>query len=120
MSARIYCVECGARPFPELGPPGTRQDFDLRKIRGEWRCAQHRDVATDTKSKQASNEAGLESLLAELGRLVANMGAEIVKDDDGEEYADDYEDERERALELVDRIGAGIARARAADRVQRP
>jgi hypothetical protein len=34
MSADIFCIECGARPFPELGPPGTRQDFDLVKIGG--------------------------------------------------------------------------------------
>jgi hypothetical protein len=33
MAANIACVICGARPFPELGPPGTVEDHDLRKLR---------------------------------------------------------------------------------------
>jgi hypothetical protein len=32
MAANIFCGVCGARPFPEFGPPGTRQDFDLIKL----------------------------------------------------------------------------------------
>jgi hypothetical protein len=48
----IACSICGARPYPELGSPGTREDFDLRKFTfngrparrgaaGEWRCSLH-------------------------------------------------------------------------------
>jgi hypothetical protein len=48
----IFCVVCGARPYPELGPPGTREDFDLMRLDrkgcpaespdpGEWFCSQH-------------------------------------------------------------------------------
>jgi hypothetical protein len=33
MAAGIFCVICGARPFPELSlPTVVRQDFDLRKL----------------------------------------------------------------------------------------
>jgi hypothetical protein len=32
MSANIHCYKCGARPYPQLGAPGTRQDFDLLKL----------------------------------------------------------------------------------------
>jgi len=49
MGAGIFCVVCGARPYPELGPPGTREDFDLIRLDrdgapaespapGEWFC----------------------------------------------------------------------------------
>ena len=52
LGAGIFCVVCGARPYPELGPPDTREDFDLmrfdRKGRpaenpasGEWFCSRH-------------------------------------------------------------------------------
>jgi hypothetical protein len=50
--AGIFCVVCGARPYPELGPPDTREDFDLMRVdrkghpaespaSGEWFCSQH-------------------------------------------------------------------------------
>jgi hypothetical protein len=54
--AGILCVRCGARPYPELGPPEVRQDFDLMKLfqnqdggyraagideGGEWYCSKH-------------------------------------------------------------------------------
>jgi hypothetical protein len=50
--ANIFCVACGARPYPELGPPGAREDFDLMRLArdgrpaestasGEWFCSQH-------------------------------------------------------------------------------
>ena len=32
LGAGIYCVVCGARPYPELGPPETREDFDLMRV----------------------------------------------------------------------------------------
>jgi hypothetical protein len=40
----IKCVECGARPYPGFASdaPDTRQEFDLLKIAGNWRCPQHR------------------------------------------------------------------------------
>jgi hypothetical protein len=43
-SVGIKCVECGARPYPGFASdaPDTRQEFDLLKIDGEWRCPQHR------------------------------------------------------------------------------
>jgi hypothetical protein len=25
----VFCVVCDARPYPELGPPDTREEFDL-------------------------------------------------------------------------------------------
>ena len=27
--AGVFCVVCDARPYPELGPPDTREEFDL-------------------------------------------------------------------------------------------
>jgi hypothetical protein len=100
MSANIFCTKCGARPFPELGPPGTHQDFDLLKIGGEWRCSQHRDVAAAPRAESAASKAGkwgeLESLLDELGRFVANMR--------------DNENDPEEALELIGRAGAAVGR----------
>jgi hypothetical protein len=60
MAANIACVICGARPYPDLGPTGTREDFDLLKLvereidygkiiwapagdtEGEWFCSLHR------------------------------------------------------------------------------
>jgi hypothetical protein len=50
--AGIFCVVCGARPYPELGPLKTREDFDLMRFNrkgrpaespapGEWFCSQH-------------------------------------------------------------------------------
>ena len=61
MAANIACVICGARPYPELGPPGTREDFNLLKLverqsadgkskwwapagagEGRWFCSRHR------------------------------------------------------------------------------
>jgi hypothetical protein len=48
MAANIFCVVCGARPYP---PPGFREDFDLMKLsaagrpaggnQGEWYCSRH-------------------------------------------------------------------------------
>jgi hypothetical protein len=48
MAANIFCVVCGARPYP---PPGFREDFDLMKLssagrpaegdEGEWFCSGH-------------------------------------------------------------------------------
>jgi hypothetical protein len=32
MAANIACCICGARPYPELGPPGRREDFELLKL----------------------------------------------------------------------------------------
>jgi hypothetical protein len=50
--AGIFCVVCGARPYPELGPPDTREDFDLMRVdrkghpaesraSGEGFCSRH-------------------------------------------------------------------------------
>jgi hypothetical protein len=50
MGGGIFCVVCGARPGPELGPPDMREDFDLVKLdhrgasgrdpaSGEWFCS---------------------------------------------------------------------------------
>jgi hypothetical protein len=52
MGAGIFCAVCGARPYPELGSPETRQDFDLMRLdrkdrpaesptSGEWFCSRH-------------------------------------------------------------------------------
>jgi hypothetical protein len=48
MGAGIFCVVCGARPYPELGPPETREDFDLmrfdrdgRRAEAEWFCSRY-------------------------------------------------------------------------------
>ena len=52
LGAGIFCVVCGARPYPELGAPDTREDFDLMRVDrkghpaesralGEWFCSQH-------------------------------------------------------------------------------
>jgi hypothetical protein len=62
MAANIAYVICGARPYPELGPPGTAEDHDLRKLKlverrtddgqskwwapadggeGDWFCSAH-------------------------------------------------------------------------------
>ena len=62
MPANIACVICGARPFPQLGPPETAEDHDLRKLKlvarktddgksnrwvpadageGDWFCSAH-------------------------------------------------------------------------------
>jgi hypothetical protein len=47
--ARIFCVRCGARPYPELSATPVREDFDLMKLgadgrpsdSGKWFCSQH-------------------------------------------------------------------------------
>jgi hypothetical protein len=50
--AGVFCVVCGARPYPELGPPDTREEFDLMRLdckgrpaespaSGEWFCWRH-------------------------------------------------------------------------------
>jgi hypothetical protein len=95
MGARIWCSECGARPFP---PAGTRQDFDLMKIRGQWRCSQHRDVAVEMTTHPLTKWGQFESLLDELNRFVANMDVD--------------EDDRAEALELIDRMGVAVERLR--------
>jgi hypothetical protein len=48
MAANIFCIVCGARPYP---PPEFREDFDLMKLssagrpaegdEGEWYCSRH-------------------------------------------------------------------------------
>jgi hypothetical protein len=48
MTANIFCVVCGARPYP---PVGFREDFDLMKLdaagrpaegdAGKWYCSRH-------------------------------------------------------------------------------
>jgi hypothetical protein len=96
VGANIFCVECGARPFPELGPPGTRQDFDLSKTSGEWRCSQHRDATVKTKAKPAAKRDELESVLDRLGQFVANMNLD--------------EDDRAVPLELIDEVCALVER----------
>ena len=46
----VFCVVRGARPYPELGPPETREDFDFMSLdrdgrpadspfSGEWFCS---------------------------------------------------------------------------------
>jgi hypothetical protein len=37
MAANIFCVVCGARPYP---PPGFREDFDLMKLSSAGRPAE--------------------------------------------------------------------------------
>jgi hypothetical protein len=97
MGARIWCGVCHAMPFPPEGS-GFRQDFDLLKIRGDWRCREHRDAAIEPKAKPASKLDALEVQLDELGRFVASMELD--------------EDDRATALELIDRMGASIGRSR--------
>jgi hypothetical protein len=54
IGANICCCICGARPYPELAPPGTREDFDLLKIRGVWRCSLHRKTRIESDAGPAS------------------------------------------------------------------
>jgi hypothetical protein len=59
VGANIACAVCGARPYPVLGPPGTRQDFDLMKLKesgapagqgkGAWYCSRHLARVADEK-----------------------------------------------------------------------
>jgi hypothetical protein len=67
--AGIACIVCGARPFPELGPRGVREEYDLLKlgeVRGEddkvkwwsvigcgsafWFCPRHRHLKKGSTS----------------------------------------------------------------------
>jgi hypothetical protein len=52
MGADIFCVVCGARAYPALGPTGTRENFDLMSLdrdgrpadspgSGKWFCARY-------------------------------------------------------------------------------
>ena len=51
MGADIFCVVCGQRAYPALGPTGTREDFDLMRLdregrpaenpKGKWFCSRH-------------------------------------------------------------------------------
>jgi hypothetical protein len=112
IGANIACCECGARPFPELGPPGTRQSFDLRKALDGWHCEQHpaaprvkksrSDVAKDFSFEQ------VETLLGELAGKVANLEADIDEDVFGEKVAEVDEQERGEALELIDSIQTAV------------
>jgi hypothetical protein len=86
-------------------PTIVREDFDLRKIDGRWLCSQHRKAAVKQAVSPAPRDK-LEPLLTELAGLIADMGAEIVTDDDGEEYAEVDEDDRALALGLIDRARA--------------
>jgi hypothetical protein len=49
MGAGIFCAVCGARPYPELGQPETREDFDLMRL--------DRKVAAASRSKNDSRRA---------------------------------------------------------------
>jgi hypothetical protein len=49
--AKIRCEVCGARPFGSLWPGAPREDFDLVKIRGEWRCSRHRNEAPHERAR---------------------------------------------------------------------
>jgi hypothetical protein len=39
MGADIFCVVCGGRAYPALGPTGTREDFDLMSLDRDGRPA---------------------------------------------------------------------------------
>lgn len=80
MGAGIFCIVCGARPYPQLGPPKTREDFDLMRLNrkgrpaespasGEWFCSRHfermgRDYQV-ANGEPAHREATSEPLLWE-------------------------------------------------------
>jgi hypothetical protein len=105
MGANIFCATCHAMPFPPVGS-GFRADFDLLKIRGQWLCSQHRDVAVEMRAEPAAlKSAELESLLAELGRIVANMEA----DEDDREIADQA---KSGAFNENETLGRGCAGSR--------
>jgi hypothetical protein len=108
--AGIKCVECGARPYPEIALPEiVRQDFDLRKIGDEWRCSQHRKIKkvkgdgdeaeTPSKGKKSLSRINavddLESALGKLSHHIANAGFEDVED---ESVADALVDEAQALL----------------------
>ena len=113
IGAGIACSECSARPFPELGPAGTRQTFDLRKVRGQWRCELHQPPPLkkkqDDREKDFSFER-VETLLGELAGIVANLSASIVKDLFDDKVAQVDEGGRDEALELIADIQAIVVR----------
>jgi hypothetical protein len=118
--AGIACHVCGARPFAEdWGLPAALDCHDLIKSGDKWSCPQHR-VRAPTSVQSSRVESEVEPLLRELAGLVANMSAVIDEDDDenGEVFAAVDEDEREVALDLINRVGVAAAQLR--KRVARP
>jgi hypothetical protein len=93
-------------------PQVVRQDFDLLKVGGRLCCSRHRNVKIKTAHPPSLLvPAQLESFLGELGRLVANMDAEILEDEDNVS-AKLGENDREAGLELIDRTSALVGRLR--------
>jgi hypothetical protein len=71
MGARVWCVVCGARPFP---PPGMREDLDLMKLTdkgapagegdadGRWYCSRHyRRTGGSPRYRIVADDAGTRS-----------------------------------------------------------
>jgi hypothetical protein len=87
MPANIFCVVCGARPYPELSlPEAVRQDFDLRKGGdGLWRCSQHRKAKAPRVCEPATANGKpldqLENALGGLRRLVFDLDDEDTSED---------------------------------------
>ena len=67
MGAGIFCAVCGARPFPELGPPETREDF-------EW----------------------LRTEIAGLGGTATVMATDVVSSPDTDELVEQFREQRHR------------------------
>jgi hypothetical protein len=97
IGAGIACSECGARPFPELGPAGTRQTFDLRKVRGQWRCELHQPPPLKKKQDDREKDFSFERV-------------ETLKDLFDDKVAQVDEGGRDEALELIADIQAIVAR----------
>jgi hypothetical protein len=110
--ANIACRECGARPFPELGPSGTRQTFQLHNGPDGWRCEQHPAARAPAKKESASSLEQIKTLLSELAGKVANLDADIVEDVFGKDVAEVDETEQGEALELIDRIQTAVTKLR--------
>jgi hypothetical protein len=100
LSANIFCRVCGARPYPELSlPEVVRQDFDLKKVGGEWRCSKHRVKAAPANKKAApadERRVAREGDAERIQRIFDELAARI--DDD---ETDDLVAEAKRALERL-------------------
>jgi hypothetical protein len=104
----IKCIECGARPYPELSlPEVVRQDFDLLKNDGQWRCSQHRKIKkirvegdeAKTRSKKSSPSiAAIDDVASVLGRLSDVIANADFEDGETGAAADSLVDEAQALL----------------------
>jgi hypothetical protein len=115
IGANIRCIECGARPYPELALPAVvREEFDLIKLKpngapadandsdGRWYCPQHRKpkikAAKAARPRPSVIDAG-----HELGCIEKAIDGLILLATDGLE---------EDARDLAKDVGVSIERLR--------